>query len=486
MNEVNNLPEQSRADWDASIDELAHQQPLHVHTLILPPGLSPDDPILKQGRVVSETTYMTDHLTFPDHKFFGNIDPRLHSRPEGSRIVLGTDGKVINTKDTLDTGGDTGVESNISDVGSNLSRSNIPSMVSGRPTPQADYTDSNGGPQRSTYRPDLFDPNCQFCIDNGLTQGVTQSATQSHTQHTVHGPTQFQYQYIELPRPASTKVVYTTKEIPSDNGRQTYAYRQPQTYRVGPQQTYKQPQRFMVVPQPTIDLAPSRLDHLTHARRANEQAEKQWYRLANDRNVYGPGTYILNQGHGQGGTQRCTAKAHLWDVDRTIGQPTSYVYFRDPHRDTTLCQESGWQDDWDDQRPGVWARIRGWWGQRGDNNNNTQYAFTHQPRYTQQQYTQPQTQYAQYGERYRQSRAAQNRREWEQQVADLATRQPLEIHTVLLPPGVAWDDPRLADAKIISQETYWTDRPVYPDGEFLGTIKDLPTNPIGDRVVTPK
>lgn len=44
------------------------------------------------------------------------------------------------------------------------------------------------------------------------------------------------------------------------------------------------------------------------------------------------------------------------------------------------------------------------------------------------------------------------------------------IHTQILPPGVSADDPRLPHAKTISERTYTTSWPIFPQPTFTATI----------------
>eukprot|EP01054_Gregarina_sp_Poly1_P003162 Gregarina_sp_Poly_1__3161@NODE_1898_length_3123_cov_53_729385_g246_i1_p1_GENE_NODE_1898_length_3123_cov_53_729385_g246_i1NODE_1898_length_3123_cov_53_729385_g246_i1_p1_ORF_typecomplete_len254_score12_24_NODE_1898_length_3123_cov_53_729385_g246_i111671928 len=175
-------PVQKRREWDRSIQELADREALHVHTLILPPGISPDDLRLKQGKIVSETSYVTDQFSFPNYRFHGNIHPSLRANPPGDRLVLSPSqsmelGQLLRTTspprdpNETDNAGDNslGVDTAASDIGSALTRSNLPSqLVSPQPMGQ------QGGPNTETERTTqigniycadetYFDPNCETC-----------------------------------------------------------------------------------------------------------------------------------------------------------------------------------------------------------------------------------------------------------------------------------------------------------------------------------
>ncbi|EZG56849.1 hypothetical protein GNI_100520 [Gregarina niphandrodes] len=66
-----------RKQWDSAVEELLTKEPLHIHTVILPPGISPGDPRLANARVVAQRTYTTNAPEFPKEAFYGSIDPAL-------------------------------------------------------------------------------------------------------------------------------------------------------------------------------------------------------------------------------------------------------------------------------------------------------------------------------------------------------------------------------------------------------------------------
>lgn len=62
-------------------------------------------------------------------------------------------------------------------------------------------------------------------------------------------------------------------------------------------------------------------------------------------------------------------------------------------------------------------------------------------------------------------------------VQSLMYTEPLMIYCRFLPPGVAPDDPRLADARVVSERTYTTDYPVYMDRPFNAFVHRKLINP---------
>lgn len=65
--------------------DLIYTQPLIIHTQILPPGVSPNDPRLLHARVVSERTYLTNCAVFPEPSFIATIHASLIPPDEPER-----------------------------------------------------------------------------------------------------------------------------------------------------------------------------------------------------------------------------------------------------------------------------------------------------------------------------------------------------------------------------------------------------------------
>lgn len=164
--------------------------------------------------------------------------------------------------------------------------------------------------------------------------------------------------------------------------------------------------------------------------------------------------------------QRGWTPVHQWNVDHTPGCPTTYMTFHPPYasgNDHATMQKSERSQrvsssaDRGSDRGSSWR----WWPFGREKEASTgEAAWDRQS-----------------------ARHYQSRAEWARQIEELSYLQPLHIHTILLPPGMTIDDPRLREAKIISQETYWTDRPLFPNGTFVGDIRQLPTDPSGPRIV---
>lgn len=72
---------QSRGDWEKQTDRVLRSQPCVIKTVILPPGVELDDPRLKNGEVISETTIPANQGgigSWPaDTPFEADIDGRL-------------------------------------------------------------------------------------------------------------------------------------------------------------------------------------------------------------------------------------------------------------------------------------------------------------------------------------------------------------------------------------------------------------------------
>eukprot|EP01054_Gregarina_sp_Poly1_P003163 Gregarina_sp_Poly_1__3162@NODE_1898_length_3123_cov_53_729385_g246_i1_p2_GENE_NODE_1898_length_3123_cov_53_729385_g246_i1NODE_1898_length_3123_cov_53_729385_g246_i1_p2_ORF_typecomplete_len229_score13_74_NODE_1898_length_3123_cov_53_729385_g246_i1254940 len=215
--------------------------------MILPPGVSPNDPRLKQGIITSEASYITDHLWFPEHRFRGNIHGCLGTTPTGDRLVLSPSQSM------------------------ELQKTNTDPLANQTPQKQPIVPRKLAGTADKFY----YIPHCEICRQLeerqfsehrpgfGTRPAVSNSRFQAPGRYSgwrTNRPVEFTYQYIQIPR-----------ELPAEK---TTVSAQPVPVAC----------RQLVPPIQTV----------------GANTEKQWFRLAEDRCTQGPGTYILNRGHGLG------------------------------------------------------------------------------------------------------------------------------------------------------------------------------------------
>lgn len=73
------------------MQQLLYQQPLVIHTRILPPGVKADDPRLANARVMSERRYISEDTSLPHPAFTATLHPSLlsSSSEPATRLVSG-------------------------------------------------------------------------------------------------------------------------------------------------------------------------------------------------------------------------------------------------------------------------------------------------------------------------------------------------------------------------------------------------------------
>eukprot|EP01057_Protomagalhaensia_wolfi_P000637 Protomagalhaensia_wolfi_Nauph_80__636@NODE_1361_length_1565_cov_39_544561_g1053_i0_p1_GENE_NODE_1361_length_1565_cov_39_544561_g1053_i0NODE_1361_length_1565_cov_39_544561_g1053_i0_p1_ORF_typecomplete_len267_score23_76_NODE_1361_length_1565_cov_39_544561_g1053_i0120920 len=181
----------------------------------------------------------------------------------------------------------------------------------------------------------FWDPNCQFCheqpqqrpsLQSTNTGGPTVNSTGQYTysSHRTDRPVEVTHQYIEVPRSLyanlpdapgcdqyyqpgrRTRVTYTVKELSAS-------------------QSKAKRSRDQAVPSEFLGY-----EYVPPMPANYASADRRWYRLADDRNVYGSGAYVLAPPGSTGISAGGTYQPHLWNVDQTIGQPTTYLQFHDP------------------------------------------------------------------------------------------------------------------------------------------------------------